>query len=166
MMVVSQELCEQFPGCTVVWTHRNPSECVASACSLYETIMRMAMEEPSVDPMALGRAVLRYTELALQKAEASLSLLGERMRVVHVRYADSVQRPKEVVKAVFQQTDMAFSADYEARLDAFLVSNAEQRRRMSSLNRKAFHSYRPEHYGLSEPQLRAAFQGYIDKYRL
>ena len=39
-----KELADAFPGSTVVWTHRNPTECIASACSLYETILGMVME--------------------------------------------------------------------------------------------------------------------------
>eukprot|EP00597_Dinobryon_sp_UTEXLB2267_P005955 CAMPEP_0170079764 /NCGR_PEP_ID=MMETSP0019_2-20121128/16058_1 /TAXON_ID=98059 /ORGANISM="Dinobryon sp., Strain UTEXLB2267" /LENGTH=407 /DNA_ID=CAMNT_0010293373 /DNA_START=253 /DNA_END=1476 /DNA_ORIENTATION=+ len=162
-----QELCAVFPGCTVVWTHRNPRECVASACSLYETVMRMAMEEASIDPVALGQAVMRYTELALQQAEASLKLLGDRVKVIHVRYADNIKNPKQICRTISEQAGLGFSETYEAQLDAYLQRNAEQRQKMKEQNRsQAFHDYKPEHYGLTETQIQAAFQGYISKYGL
>ena len=44
-----------FPDCSIVWTHRNPVECIASACSLHETLLRMVMEEDSIDAHAIGR---------------------------------------------------------------------------------------------------------------
>jgi len=40
--------------CMYVWQ----VECVASACSLHETLLRMAMEEDSIDAHAIGRSVL------------------------------------------------------------------------------------------------------------
>lgn len=43
------ELNEAFPDATVVWTHRDPVECIASACSLYETIMHWVMVPESVN---------------------------------------------------------------------------------------------------------------------
>lgn len=165
-----QELCAEFPGCTVVWTHRNPCECVASACSLYETVLRMAMEEPSIDPKALGRAVKRYTSLALQQAEESLSLLGEKMNVIHVRYADNVKNPKQICRTITEQAGLGFSAAYETQLDQYLQRNAEQRQKMKaqnlSSNTQAFHDYKPEHYGLTEEVIQKEFQAYISKYHL
>jgi hypothetical protein len=52
---VWQDLVSSFPDCSIVWTHRNPVECVASACSLHETLLRMVMEENSIDAHAIGR---------------------------------------------------------------------------------------------------------------
>jgi hypothetical protein len=46
---IACRLVTEFPDATVVWTHRHPLECIASGCSLYETMMHMAVEEPSVD---------------------------------------------------------------------------------------------------------------------
>lgn len=37
-------LMREFPGSTIVWTHRDPVECVASACSLYETLAALCIE--------------------------------------------------------------------------------------------------------------------------
>ncbi len=61
-----EELHKEFPGATVVWTHRDPAECIASACSLYETIMRFCMEEISIDPKALGAAVVRLMSCRIE----------------------------------------------------------------------------------------------------
>jgi hypothetical protein len=39
-----KELEKSFPDAVLVWTHRNPVECIASACSLYELGLNMAFE--------------------------------------------------------------------------------------------------------------------------
>lgn len=98
-----EDLHKEFPGATVVWTHRDPAECIASACSLYETIMRMACEESSLDAKALGRAVMNYTKLSLEKAEATFKKLGKGLKVIHIRYIDNVKNTKAVCKNVLEQ---------------------------------------------------------------
>lgn len=98
-----EELFEAFPGATVVWTHRDPAECIASACSLYETIMHMSMEESSVDAHSIGKAVLEYSKLSLQKAQETIDKLGDKVKVVHVRYMDTVKDPKQLCKQVYEK---------------------------------------------------------------
>lgn len=97
------ELAEAFPGCTIVWTHRNPVECFASACSLFHTIMMMTMEEDSINAKTLGTAVMNYSRWCLDKAEKSLEQLQGKVNIVHVRYQDNVKKPKESVKEVLEK---------------------------------------------------------------
>ena len=89
------ELFEEFPESTVVWTHRNPVDCIASACSLYETLLLFCMEASSIDKAKLGKAVLEYTRICLDKAFASIKKAGPKAKVVHIRYADNVKEPKQ-----------------------------------------------------------------------
>jgi hypothetical protein len=98
-----KELYGAFPGATVVWTHRDPVDCIASACSLYETLMRMSMEEYSIDRIALGKAVLEYTYLALDMALTTLGKMKDKVKIVHVRYADNVKNSKAVCKNICEQ---------------------------------------------------------------
>jgi hypothetical protein len=74
-----QELADAFPGSTVVWTHRNPTECIASACSLYESILGMVMERNSINKIALGKAVMNYSELAMKKAMDAIPLIKSKI---------------------------------------------------------------------------------------
>lgn len=97
-----EDLHKEFPGATVIWTHRHPSECVASACSLYETLMCMAMDEATIDKAKLGTAVLHYTKRCLEMAEATIEKLGNRFHIVHVRYHDTVNAPKEQCRRVYE----------------------------------------------------------------
>lgn len=102
------ELFEAFPGATVVWTHRDPAECIASACSLYETIMHMTMEESSVDRVSIGKAVLKYSKLSLEAAERSIAQLGNKVKMMHVRYMDTVKDPKQLCRQVYEKVFLRF----------------------------------------------------------
>ncbi len=68
------ELIEEFPGASIIRVHRDPVVCIASACSLYRTILESFVEENSIDCHALGAAVLDYTRVALDKAEADIKV--------------------------------------------------------------------------------------------
>lgn len=103
-----EELFSEFPGATVVWTHRDPTECIASACSLYETILEMGMEEWSIDRKKIGAAVAEYTKLSLEKAEETLKKLGpeKNIKMLHIRYADNVKEPKKICKQVVEAVSL------------------------------------------------------------
>ena len=64
-----EELFTNFPDATVVWTHRDPVECIGSACSLYYTLAAMATEVDSIDKHAIGHGVMEYTRRSLDMAE-------------------------------------------------------------------------------------------------
>lgn len=92
------ELNETFPDANIVWMHRDPVECIASACSLYESMMDMTCNTWTIDRIALGRAVLNYSELQLQKAEEAIKKNSNRLQITHVRYEALVEDPKRVVR--------------------------------------------------------------------
>ena len=98
----------EFPDATIVWTHRDPADCIASACSLYETMLCMGMEEPSIDKKELGRAVLHYTDRCLQMAQQTIARLGDKFKILHIRYQETVKAPKETCKKVYAKVSQQF----------------------------------------------------------
>ena len=70
-----EELFTTFPDATVVWTHRDPVECIGSACSLYYTLAAMATEVDSIDKNAIGQGVMEYTRRSLDMAQKALRKL-------------------------------------------------------------------------------------------
>jgi hypothetical protein len=103
---VITELYETFPDATFVWTHRDPVECIGSACSLYETLMKLIVNSETIDRYALGAAVIEYTAISLEMAEASIAQLSTKLRIVHVRYADNIKNPKAICRQVFEQVNV------------------------------------------------------------
>jgi hypothetical protein len=105
------ELHAEFPDATIVWTHRDPVECIASACSLYECIMKMVIDSWTVDRAALGAAVVDYTYDALNRAGKSIDegVKAGTMKIIHVRYADNIKTPKDICKKVIESVSRQFS---------------------------------------------------------
>jgi hypothetical protein len=48
------QLGEAFPDATIVWTHRDPADCVVSACSLYEGMLKLFYDHTSLNKSAIG----------------------------------------------------------------------------------------------------------------
>jgi len=179
------EMTEEFPRCTVVWTHRDPVECIASACSLYEVLARAAIETNSLDKAVLGRAVLDYTEEALLRAHVTLDKIAEthpHVKVIHVRYADNVNDPVKICRSIFCESglggaDAKGDEEWEQRVRDYLAKNkAERAKKAASKGKKGsggegewdkkIHTYSLQDYGLSETDVRRRFQKYTDRYNL
>lgn len=92
----------------------------ASACSLYETLLFFTMENNSVERTSLGRAVLGYTKSALSAALKTLESLEGSVKVVHVRYTDTVSQPKEECRRICELAGLDFSSEYEDKLNEYL----------------------------------------------
>jgi hypothetical protein len=74
---------------------------------------------------------------------------------------------------LFFQTGLPFSAEYEARLDAYLAKNAAERAALKAKKESAsndssaiIHSYSLEEYGLSKELIQETFEDYIKLYNL
>lgn len=112
------ELHTEFPDATIVWTHRDPVECIASACSLYECLMKLVVDTWTIDRAALGQAVMEYTADALERAARSIEKASKTMKIIHVRYADNIKDPKSICKKVVESVSSSFSAP-----QSFLISS-------------------------------------------
>jgi len=162
------ELHLSFPGSTVVWTHRDPCECIASCCSLYEQIMLFTFESSSIDKKALGKYVMLYTKMSLDKAFESLKKYEKTFKIVHIRYADTLKDPKGMVKQILAKANVDYTAEYEKLLDDYLAKNAAKREEMKKNkgNKAELHHYTLEEYGLSREIVEKEFHDYIVKYDL
>lgn len=163
-----KELADAFPGSTVVWTHRNPTECIASACSLYESILGMVMERNSINKIALGKAVMNYSELAMKKAMEAIPLIESKIKIEHVRYIDIVKNSKSVCKSLAEATKLGFSNAYDDNITNYLQKNAMEREKLKVKNKseKELHSYSLEEYGLSKDIVEKQFSFYIKQFNL
>ena len=164
-----EELFETFPDATVVWTHRDPVECIGSACSLYYTLAVMALEVDSIDKKAIGQGVVDYTKTSLDRAEASLRKLEKKgASIIHIRYQDNVQDPSGTVTGILKQTGIIESSqdeqEYKEELAAYLTRNKATNDKVKS--KKGGHTYSLADYGLDEAGVRATFKPYTDKYDL
>jgi len=66
------------------------------------------MENNTIDRASLGRAVLHYTKLSLDSAISVLHSLEGKVKIIHVRYSDTVKIPKEKCKEIIETAGLFF----------------------------------------------------------
>ncbi len=152
-MAALDALAGVYPDARLVWTHRDPVRVLASVCRLIEIVRSLFSER--VDRHAIGRG-----QLALW-AENVRRALDFRRRVGDGAFADVwmddlVAQPIPTVGALYDRLGMTFTAEAEARMQAWGEANPQHKH--GALD------YRLETYGLSADEVRAAFREYLQRF--
>jgi hypothetical protein len=147
-------LVETFPDVCVVWTHRNPLQCVASICSMTEALMS---GRESADPTELGPVVMEFYATSLDRGLEARQR-HDPARFVDVDYRDFVAAPLGVAQRIYGHFGLPLPAAARAALESHARENPQ--------GRHGRHEYSLEQYGLSPERVRERFAGYIEAYRL
>jgi hypothetical protein len=139
----------------VVWTHRDPTDVVASFCSMIAHGRGVFSDD--VDPHEIGRAWLRKGKRMVERAMAARAAIGED-DFVDVRYADLVRDPIAIACAVQERAGLPASRDAIARMRAGLGREAK--------DRHGVHRYRLADFGLTDADVATAFAPYRDAFAM
>jgi hypothetical protein len=160
-LAMTRDLRKAFPGARMVWTHRDPTQAVASFASLIRTLQEMHTAEP-IDMKKLGSDCLDYCEKSMKRAHEHMSECTDGNHV-NVQFKRVVKEPKEVVKEIYAQFGLDYSDEYNARLDAYLEENAKERAKMKKVQ-NTYHSYSMEDYGIPTEEVKKRFEWYSPTY--
>ena len=150
-----KELFEVFPGAQVVQTHREPSQSIASICSMNEKLLSMGSDTPDLKwtgdhwaskwARALRRAMDYRDGAAVDP-------------VIDIWFLDSVKDPVGTVRKVYEHLGRELSPIAEGKMQKWTEDNAREKR--------AAHDYKLEDFGLSEERIHAEFAAYRERYIL
>ncbi len=147
-------LVETFPDVGIVWTHRDPIACTASICSMTAQLMK-ARED--FDLRELGPVVMDFYATSLERGLAAREKLDPG-RFLDVRYLDFVEDPVAAVSDIYQYFDLPLGAAVAQALRDHIEAHPQ--------GKHGSHDYSLAQYGLSEDQVRARFESYIDRFAL
>jgi len=147
-------LVETFPDVNIVWTHRNPLQCIASICSMLAALM-VARED--FDPRELGPVTLEYYATSLERGLAARERLDP-ARVIDVDYRNFVSDPLACVESIYRHFDLPRGPEVEDALRRHVAENPQ--------GKHGRHEYALEEYGLTPDRVRARFAGYVERYSL
>src|SRR5688572_7339303 len=95
-------LLELFPDACIIWAHRDPTELVASYCSMMQALSHV---RDSLDPAELGPSVLEYLARSVERAmRARAALPAERFHDLH--YQGFVADPLRSVERSYEAFDL------------------------------------------------------------
>ena len=145
-------LLATFPSARVVWTHRDPVQCVPSFASLIQ-MLRGAYSD-RVDPIEVGR---QWCELFADGMERSLDARAAcEERFLDVDYRELVADPLVQVARIYAFAGLSFPDEVRARMLRWAEENARDKR--------PIHRYTLERFGYTEAGLRQTFARYAERF--
>lgn len=142
-----------FPDATVVHCHRHPRKVVPSFCSLIEHSRRVHSDE--VDPHQLGAEFNAYwAEQTRRNLVARRRLSPD--RVLDVYFDDIRAQPDAVIEQIYARAGRHLDSDARHAFAAYDARRPE--------NHFGKHDYHPDHFGLSDEAIDAAFSDYLDHF--
>lgn len=149
-----QHLLAQYPDADIVWTHREPSEAVASFTSLVSTLQGGFSD--SVDRRAVGEHEIQHCAKILQSGVQQRKLLDDG-QFFDVGFSDICSDPILVVEQIYSRFDIAFSAEAESLMRDYL------KRRPRDLHGK--HVYTADEFGLQSLRGKPGYMEYLDQFQ-
>ena len=145
-------LAANFAGVAIVWTHRDPVACTASACSMTAALMTTL---ESLDKHWLGSAVLEFYARSLDRGLAARAAMDPR-RLVDVSHDEFVNDAVAVAKRIYAHFDLALTPAALAAFEAHATANPRAKH--------GRHDYDLEEFGLSEARVRERFRVYKERF--
>jgi hypothetical protein len=142
-------LAATFPDVAIVWTHRDPVACTASACSMTAALMTTL---EGVDKKWLGPVVMEFYARSLDRGLAAREKMDAR-RVVDVSHDEFVGDAVGVAKRIYGYFGLPLTAEALAAFEAHAEANPRAKH--------GRHEYELEEFGLSEERVRERFRGYL-----
>ncbi len=144
-------LIETFPDVAIVWNHRDPVACIASACSMTQALMATL----AFDPQHLGPAVLEFYARSVDRGLAAREK-ADPARFFDVPYADFTSDPLACVERIYAHFALPLPVASRAAIRAFAAENPE--------GKHGKHEYDLAQYGLDEQRVRARFASYVARF--
>ena len=139
-------LIATFPDAAIVWNHRDPVACIASACSMTQALMATL----AFDPQQLGPAVMEFYARSLDRGLAVRDK-ADPARFFDVPYAEFTSDPLACAERLYAHFDLPLPPASRSALRAFAAANPE--------GKHGSHEYDLAQYGLDEDRVRARFGG-------
>ncbi len=146
-MTALDALMTVYPDALVVYTHRDPVVCIASSCSLSaETTVG---HSTTYTPDVVGRTQLDLWSRAFHAYHDARPAYDD-AQFADVAFADLVRDPLGVVRGVYEQFGLDFTPEAQAAVE-------EIDRESKQGGKAPSHRYSLDDYGLTETQVRTAF---------
>jgi hypothetical protein len=150
------EIVAQWPDVKFVWTHRDPAKLVPSTCSVVidGNRRRIPDYEPE-DWSAFGHQQLeRFAEAAARGTEARQRIGDERF--IDVSQQDMNASAVDVAERIYDFAGLPLSTQQRAVIEEWSEAN--------KAGSRGAHTYTAEQYGLTNDEIRDAFDSYLKRY--
>jgi hypothetical protein len=142
-----------FPDARIIQTHRDPSEVVASGCSMYEA--SRVLSTRGHDPVALGQQWLDTWGQAMDRAMAVRAKASPE-QFLDVHYEELMADPVGQVQRIHRWAGSGGEEAAPAVVQSWLAQNPR--------HKHGVHQYTLEHYGLDARRVAERFRAYTERF--
>jgi hypothetical protein len=143
---------EAFPDACIVWTHRDPLDCVASYSSLISLSRRTL--QGRIDPAQIGPHIADRFHQGVERAMAARDAIGDESRFFDVNFRELVADPVGMTNRIEER----FGLD---PTDHRLLDDWLTKKRADAPGR---HRYDPAMWDLHADPIREKFAKYIERF--
>lgn len=149
-------LVAAYPDAGLVWTHRDPVSTFSSLASMIAGLQAAAGQ--GKDKKAIGRGVLdMWAEGVARATRVRRDNPAIEARIIDIAHRDVVHDPVGQMRRIYARFDLPFSAEAEARINAFLATNP-------AASRLGKHKHSPEEYGIDADEVHARLADYYARF--
>ena len=149
-----EALLRTVPGALLVQTHRNPVEATVSLASLFHSVHSRMTDR--LDVLRMTRALLSFHE---HQITCNLAARDANPGVIFdVHYDRLVADPVGVVKDIYEHYNLAWSEEFEERLNCYVSQNPR--------GKHGAHRYAPEDFGQTAEAISERFAAYNERFEL
>jgi len=139
-------LMQVYPDAKIIQTHRDPLKVIASISS-HANVIRAAFSDV-LDPHEIAKDWQRYWTLALSRMQDYRNQ-HPHQAICDIYYSDLISDPIGVVKKLYNELNLEYSAAFEIALQRYISVNPQNK-----------HKYTLQEFGLGKESTRAMFSDY------
>lgn len=147
-------LLNVFPDACVVWTHREPLDCIASYSSMVSLSRRTL--QGRIEPAKIGPHIANRFHTGVQRAMKARDALGDESRFFDVDFKQLIGDRVGMAGRIEEHFGLPIT-------DPTLLQRWLNEKRADS---RGSHRYDPAMWGVDEASINAQFRGYMDRFGL
>lgn len=158
-------LTNEFPDARIIWTHRDPKECLPSLASLIRAGQDLCEGSGIIQLDELGQHMLTYADLMYHRGDKFYSTVEKKSDFCrsNVLYNSLINDPVGTVRSLYNDFGYEFTDEFKTNIEAYLVEDKMKRDLVKGQSKK-LHKYTLEEYGLHDSEIDEKFAWYMKKY--
>jgi Sulfotransferase family len=150
------ELGAQYPDATLIWTHRDLSQQLASLASVQSILLGLHGHPVTPEARrAQGRKAVAFQHAITQKAMQARDAMGDD-QFIDISYHDVMADHVGVVERIYQKAGLAMSGRHADAIRDWLAKHHQ--------TKHGAHKHSPDEFGMDGDAINALFAPYIERF--
>jgi len=150
-------LLDVFPDACLIFTYRKMTEVIPSFCSTVAKGTQIFGDFDANYGKRVTRMVAEFANRGVATMKRFENEPKEKQPFYNVEYSEMIKNPIEIIRGIYDQYGIAFTADAEERMRSWLANNPQ--------HKHGRHQYSMEEYGLTEEDITSTMGPYLDYFK-